>query len=101
MGWRDWARSTGARKSHHAVSRKICPRARNGAIPSGHISRMIGVVMLVLSGAAVGGIAADPPREDSPKTVPATLGRSIDFARDVRPLFETSCYACHNADKHK
>ena len=45
--------------------------------------------------AALTGLAAEaakiPPAADSP----------VDFARDIRPLFEKSCVKCHGAEKQK
>ncbi len=30
-----------------------------------------------------------------------TRGDSVDFARQIRPIFAASCYKCHAGDKHK
>ncbi len=34
-------------------------------------------------------------------TGPAAFGREIDFARDIRPIFEAKCYACHGPKKQE
>jgi hypothetical protein len=31
----------------------------------------------------------------------ATPVLAVDFARDVRPIFEKHCYECHGAEKQK
>ena len=31
----------------------------------------------------------------------AAMPANIDFARDIRPIFEANCYKCHDAAKHK
>jgi cytochrome c553 len=31
----------------------------------------------------------------------AAAGRSIDFAKDIQPIFSASCYECHGPDKQK
>jgi hypothetical protein len=36
--------------------------------------------------------------EDSKAALPPAVDRQIDFVRDVRPLLEEHCWACHNAD---
>jgi hypothetical protein len=33
--------------------------------------------------------------------LPPAATRTIDFARDVRPLFEQTCYGCHGPEKQK
>ncbi len=34
--------------------------------------------------------------------LPAALGAAeVDFARDVYPILQRSCFECHTADKHK
>lgn len=35
------------------------------------------------------------------KVVPVTGGKKIDFAHDVQPIFEKSCYECHGVNKKK
>lgn len=36
--------------------------------------------------------------DDAPVDLPAPVDRQIDFLRDVRPLLEEHCWACHNTD---
>src|SRR5690348_5444411 len=33
--------------------------------------------------------------------LPPLAGRSVDFLKEVRPLFERRCYSCHGAEKQK
>src|SRR5689334_12267171 len=33
--------------------------------------------------------------------LPPAIGQSVDFAKDVEPIFEKSCLNCHNAEKAK
>ncbi|HET6409537.1 MAG TPA: DUF1549 domain-containing protein, partial [Chthoniobacteraceae bacterium] len=49
------------------------------------------VLLLCLSAAAV--LAADG--------LPPAANRPVDFARDIRPLFEKSCVKCHGPEKQK
>ncbi|MBL9206962.1 MAG: DUF1549 domain-containing protein [Opitutaceae bacterium] len=34
-------------------------------------------------------------------TLPAAAGRTVDFARDIQPIFEASCVQCHGRGKAK
>src|SRR5688572_3754910 len=42
--------------------------------------------------------AAAPP---DARTLPPPLDRKIDFTRDVLPILQSSCHACHGPQKHK
>ena len=33
--------------------------------------------------------------------LPASANHPVDFAKDIRPIFEKSCYSCHGAEKQK
>ncbi len=39
--------------------------------------------------------------DDAPVDLPAVVDREIDFVRDVRPVLEENCWACHNADYYE
>jgi WD40 repeat protein len=44
--------------------------------------------------------AGGPLESQDPKGLPVEkveLGRPVDFAQDIQPIFKTSCLACHNA----
>ena len=65
---------------------------------------------ILLTGAmmAVAGdrsIAAPPVKDAKPKTaatvLPPAAARKIDFVRDIRPIFQRSCYRCHGPEKQK
>ncbi len=43
--------------------------------------------------------AADTPAPA--KQLPPAAGKTIDFARDVKPLLARSCLGCHDAQKHR
>src|SRR5213592_1144388 len=60
----------------------------------GMTRRLIPLAILALVAAAVG---ADGP----PAKLPPAAAGPIDFARDVRPIFEKNCFACHGAAKQK
>ena len=50
-------------------------------------------------------IAAPPVKDAKPKTaasrIAAGAARKIDFVRDIRPIFQRSCYRCHGPEKQK
>ena len=63
--------------------------------------RMVRKLLPAIALCAAAGVAAillvpsAPAQEATPQTTP------IDFVRDIRPIFETNCYKCHDAAKHK
>ena len=38
---------------------------------------------------------------DLSKLPPASTRTGLTYAKDIRPLFEASCFRCHNDEKHK
>jgi mono/diheme cytochrome c family protein len=56
----------------------------------------------VVPAAAV--LAAEAPKPASagdPAKLPAAAARPVDFVRDIRPLFQAKCFACHGPDKQQ
>ncbi|MGH7224134.1 MAG: DUF1549 domain-containing protein, partial [Gemmataceae bacterium] len=53
-----------------------------------------GLLLPALMAAKVVSAAAEP-------RLPPAAARSIDFIKDVRPIFAASCYSCHGEKKHK
>jgi hypothetical protein len=53
--------------------------------------------------AAVGfvAIAATAADIDTSKLPPASDKKGVSFEKDIRPLFERSCFKCHGAEKQK
>ena len=43
-------------------------------------------------------LAADP---DLSKLPPASTQKGVTYAKDIRPLFEASCFRCHGEEKQK
>src|SRR5437899_2910918 len=39
--------------------------------------------------------------DKGPAALPAPASRKVDFARDIRPIFERSCYECHGPKVQK
>src|SRR4051812_6487727 len=39
--------------------------------------------------------AADPPK------LPAPAARTVDFVKDIQPIFEANCLKCHGPEKQK
>ena len=62
-----------------------------------HISRAAFCVGLVLSatGSGFGAVVIDESK------LPPPAPGQIDFARDIKPIFEQSCFKCHNTEKPK
>ncbi len=61
--------------------------------------RLVQLAMLALSFAVIGIRAAGPAIDVS--QLPASLSRPVDFAKDILPIFEKSCFSCHGPDKQK
>ncbi|MCI0684967.1 MAG: PSD1 and planctomycete cytochrome C domain-containing protein [Gemmataceae bacterium] len=51
-----------------------------------------------LSGLPV--VAAEPANID-PRKLPAATPGTIDFARDIEPIFAKNCYSCHGPEKQR
>jgi len=60
-----------------------------------NLGQLCGLALWVSAGLA---LAADPV--DSSK-LPAAASTPIDFARDIKPIFDTSCLRCHGPEKPK
>src|SRR5687768_15194854 len=45
--------------------------------------------------------AAARAAEVDPAKLPEAMGRAVDFARDVRPIFAARCVECHGREKQK
>ncbi|MBL9204310.1 MAG: DUF1553 domain-containing protein [Opitutaceae bacterium] len=59
------------------------------------LCRGLGVLAAILAG--VGGIRASVDLS----RLPPPVDRPVDFARDVRPILEASCFSCHGPEKQK
>ena len=60
-------------------------------------TRSLGLLFLFLG---AGALTAASAEVDVTKLPPAA-SRSVDFAKDIRPIFEKSCQSCHGAEKQK
>ena len=62
-----------------------------------HLHRANSVLVGVL---CLGLVSASAAEVDQSKLPPPAV-RPVDFARDIKPIFDKSCVPCHGADKHK
>src|SRR5262245_14937017 len=44
---------------------------------------------------------SEPPAEPPARDLPPPFAGTIEFAKDIRPLLERSCWKCHGGDKSK
>src|SRR6476659_8708157 len=61
------------------------------------------IAVLLLAGGVLGWMAwagAEPSPQPSPG-VPGEGVRTVDFEKDVQPIFKATCYECHSAKKIK
>src|SRR4051812_42689334 len=49
----------------------------------------------------VGPYPAPSRAEEATPSLPPPAGRKVDYARDIRPILEKSCYSCHGPKKQK
>ena len=59
---------------------------------------MVSKLILLSSVAALSTLAADL---DLKKLPPASTKKDVTYAKDIKPLFEKSCFKCHGPDKQK
>src|SRR3954447_1826817 len=65
------------------------------------------ISVLIACGALLAAVLAVRPAraeegksKDPPPVLPA-VDRPVDFAKDIQPIFQQSCYKCHGAERHK
>lgn len=56
------------------------------------------IAFVLIAGVAVAGLAAEP---NLGKLPPASDKKGVTFDKDIRPLFEKSCFKCHGPDVEK
>jgi Planctomycete cytochrome C len=85
--WNDWARKSG-------VAAALCHRSPKVAAPP---RRVFHILCLRLT-LALGAFPAHGFEVDTNQLPPAANVK-IDFARDIRPILEQSCWRCHGSEK--
>lgn len=45
--------------------------------------------------------SADDKKVDTSKLPPASGKKDLTYAKDIKPIFEKSCFKCHGAEKQK
>jgi hypothetical protein len=61
------------------------------------IGHVVGAILLGVLGPGVSVVLAG----DTPVQMPAAADQTVDFVRDIKPLFESSCIQCHAKGKTK
>jgi mono/diheme cytochrome c family protein len=51
--------------------------------------------------AALVSLAAEPKMPDLSKLPPAAERKGVTYAKDIKPIFEKSCFKCHGPEKQK
>src|SRR5436309_15944660 len=57
--------------------------------------------LLAAASSVFAGEKTDFSKLDLSKLPPAAVIQGITYAKDIRPLFETSCFRCHGQDRQK
>ena len=73
----------------------LTPLSRPGAV------RLLWLVLSALIIPMHQAVGAQSEPKVSPRNLPAAADRPVDFARDIRPIFEASCWSCHGPEKQK
>jgi len=73
---------------------------RRPAIPSGRSPAPPRIVIcaLLVAFAAIAALAAEVDTSSLP---PASTQQGVTFAKDIKPIFDKACVACHSAEKPK
>ena len=57
-----------------------------------------GVAICLLTGTL---LAKDEPKLDPAKLPPASTKTGLTYEKDIKPVFEKSCFKCHGSEKQK
>src|SRR4026209_1385703 len=57
--------------------------------------------LMVLGIAVTGWSVMAAEKVDLSKLPPASDQKSVTYAKDIRPLFEASCFRCHGEERHR
>lgn len=57
--------------------------------------------LLLIAGIASTGLATWAADPDLSKLPPVSTAKNLTYAKDIKPLFEASCFRCHGADRQR
>ena len=60
-----------------------------------------GCVAALLSFSLLTAVAADKKEIDVSKLPPPAESKDVTYAKDIKPIFEKSCFKCHGPEKQK
>src|SRR2546421_3432722 len=65
-------------------------------------SLMVSLPLIAALGLSLlGAAAADKKEVDASKLPPVSDAKGVTYAKDIKPIFEKSCFKCHGAEKQK
>jgi Planctomycete cytochrome C len=62
---------------------------------------MKNISTVFLTGMVCGGLSAAAAQLDLSKLPPASTQKDVTYAKDIRPIFEASCFRCHGEKEQK
>jgi len=65
------------------------------------VRRLTVLLAAALIGAITFAASGEAPVKEAAKPLPPPASRHVDFAKDIKPLFEASCVQCHAKGKDK
>jgi len=66
-----------------------------------NISVLFALAVMLAATPAIHADKVDLSKVDVSKLPPAANRQGVTYAKDIRPLFQASCFGCHGQEKHK
>ena len=62
---------------------------------------VLGIAVFLVPALLLVPLAAEQQEKDISDQLPAALGRTVDYLKEIKPLLRKSCYSCHGQEKQE